>query len=179
MHAKTIALLLWLLSITVTPCQAENTDWNNPLQPAETGSPRDTLKSFIATLNESHARLMAVLTEYLASPGLYTTDEQEVAVDYALTKVQLAKRTLDLSGIPAALAEQIAAYRILQLKEILDRLDLPPMDSVPTRQRWPTRSSRAGPYRARKSPSPASIRRPARRRVPVHPGNGRQAAEFL
>ena len=130
MH-KTIALLLCLLSVTTTPCQAENNDWNNPLQPADTGSPRSTLKGFITTLNESHARLMAILKDYLAAPGLYTTDEQEAAVDYAMTKVQLAKRALDLSDLPAALADQIAAYRILQLKEILDRLELPPIDSVP------------------------------------------------
>ncbi len=128
---KTIALLVCLLSLTALPCRAENTDWNNPLQPADTGSPRNTLKGFITTLNETHARLMGVLKDYLAAPNLYTTDEQEVAVDYALNKAELAKRTLDLSEVPAALAGQIGYYRILQLKEILDRLDLPPMDSVP------------------------------------------------
>ena len=128
---KTIALLVCLLSLTALPCRAENTDWNNPLQPADTSSPRNTLKGFITTLNETHARLMGVLKNYLAAPDLYTTDEQEVAVDYALNKAELAKRTLDLSEVPAALAGQIGYYRILQLKEILDRLDLPPMDSVP------------------------------------------------
>ena len=128
---KTIALLVCLLSLTALPCRAENTDWNNPLQPADTGSPRNTLKGFITTLNATHARLMGVLKDYLAAPDLYTTDEQEVAVDYALNKAELAKRTLDLSEVPAALAGQIGYYRILQLKEILDRLDLPPMDSVP------------------------------------------------
>ena len=128
---KTIALLVCLLSLTALPCRAENTDWNNPLQPADTSSPRNTLKGFITTLNETHARLMGVLKNYLAAPDLYTTDEQEVAVDYAQNKAELAKRTLDLSEVPAALAGQIGYYRILQLKEILDRMDLPPMDSVP------------------------------------------------
>jgi len=128
---KTIALLVCLLSLTALPCRAENTDWNNPLQPADTSSPRNTLKGFITTLNETHARLMGVLKNYLAAPDLYTTDEQEAAVDYAQNKAELAKRTLDLSEVPAALAGQIGYYRILQLKEILDRLDLPPMDSVP------------------------------------------------
>jgi len=128
---KKIALLFCLLTIPVTPCLASNAEWDNPLQPADTSSPRNTLKSFISTLNETHARLMVILKDYLSAPGLYTTDEQEAAVDYAQSKAELAKRTLDLSKVPAALAVQISYYRILQLKEILDRLDLPPIDSVP------------------------------------------------
>jgi MscS family membrane protein len=52
-------------------------------------------------------------------------------VDSLLGQLELARRTLNLSELPAALAESLSMYRVLQLKEVLDRLELPAFESIP------------------------------------------------
>ena len=61
------SLVLLFSSIGVT--RAADTD--NPLTPADTSSPRATLKGFVETMNRGHALLMEIVKSYLGSSRLY------------------------------------------------------------------------------------------------------------
>jgi len=102
-----------------------------PLTPADTSSPRATFKDFIETTNQGHALLVEIVRSYLGSSRLYLSAEERMEVDRILVKLEIAKRTLNLSELPAALAQSLSVYRVLQLKEVLDRLELPAYELVP------------------------------------------------
>jgi MscS family membrane protein len=104
---------------------------HNPLQPAATSSPRATLKGFVEILNDGYARVLGTVDSYMASQRLYLSAEENRRVTRILEALERAKRTLDLSELPAALADSLSVYRALQLKEVLDRIDLPAFDSIP------------------------------------------------
>ncbi|GMQ84217.1 MAG: hypothetical protein BMS9Abin06_0987 [Gammaproteobacteria bacterium] len=104
---------------------------SNPLQPADTSSPRTTLQGFIETLNDINAQIVTVIKSYLASPRLYVSKQESEEIDRVNQQLELVIRTLDLSETPAALVVQLADTRILQLKEVLDRIDLPDFETVP------------------------------------------------
>jgi len=112
---------------------------DNPLQPARTGSPRATLQGFIGTLSDIHAQIQAVVKSYLSSSRLYVSDREAEEIERATGRLERVRRTLDLSGIPAALADQLADTRILQLKEVLDRIELPDYASIPDAEAMKTR----------------------------------------
>jgi len=103
----------------------------NPLTPADTSSPRATLRGFVESLNDGHAQLKEILKSYLSSSRLYLSAAERMEVDILMEQLELARRTLNLSELPAALAESLSMYRVLQLKEVLDRLDLPAFESIP------------------------------------------------
>ena len=109
------------------------TDVRNPLTPADTSSPRATLSGFIDAVNNGHAQLKEILKSYLGSSRLYLSAEERKEVDRLFENVALARRTLNLSELPAALmlTESFSRIRILQLKEVLDRLELPALESIP------------------------------------------------
>jgi MscS family membrane protein len=108
-------------------------DASNPLTPADTSSPRSTLSGFIATLNQGNARLGEIVKSYRSSTRLYFSDAERVEVERVRDQVELARRTLNPSELPVALTrtDSLSRNRIMQLKEVLDRLELPAFDSVP------------------------------------------------
>jgi MscS family membrane protein len=120
---------LVLLSSHISNAIAAEAD--NPLAPADTSSPRATLGDFLGTMNRGHALLMEIVKSYMGSSRLYLSAEERMEVDRIHGKLDIARRTLDLSELPAALAGTLSVYRVLQLKEVLDRLELPPLESVP------------------------------------------------
>jgi MscS family membrane protein len=122
------ALLMLLLSQLGGAFAA---DTGNPLTPADTSSPRATLKGFVETVNQSHAQLTEIVKSYFSSSRLYLSAVERTEVDLVLGKLELARRTLNLSELPAALAESLSMYRVLQLKEVLDRLEPPAFESIP------------------------------------------------
>jgi len=89
----------------------------NPLRPANTASPRDTLESFITSVNEAVQRWRA--------------NEPADAIRPAFKRFE---GTLDLSAIPRSEVDKEAVLRGLMLKEILDRIDLPPLKDVPGKE---------------------------------------------
>lgn len=86
----------------------------HPLRPAETTSPRGTLESFL-----ENAR---------AAIRLYQV--QDLGADFERARDR-ALRTLDLSQLPPAIREEQGIERLLLLLEILQRVDLPPLDEIP------------------------------------------------
>ena len=108
-------------------------DAGNPLTPADTSSPRATLSGFIATLDQARTRLKEIVKSYKSSSRLYFSDAERREVERVGDQVQLARRTLNLSELPVALTrtDSLSRNRIMQLKEVLDRLVLPAFESVP------------------------------------------------
>ena len=105
----------------------------NPLRPVDTASPRETLQDFVVTMDGIYRGTKDILQEYAASQRLYlTSDERRRRVE-VLSGAAKAIRVLDLSDIPPVLQQTVAAERAIQLKEILDRIELPSFDSVPDR----------------------------------------------
>lgn len=109
------------------------TDTHNPLEPADTSSPRATFIGFIATLNQANARLAEVVKSYRKSSRLYFSDAERAEIERVRDQVDLARRTLNLSELPVALTrtDSVSRNRIMQLKEVLDRLEPPKLDSIP------------------------------------------------
>jgi MscS family membrane protein len=106
----------------------------DPLRPVDTSSPRSTLQGFITTVDEVYLGNKDVLKEYAASDRLYLTAEERRRQFEALSLVRKAIKTLDLSDVPPVLRDTTAPERGLQLKEILDRIELPPFESIPDRE---------------------------------------------
>ena len=105
----------------------------NPLRPVDTASPRETLQDFVVTMDGIYRGTKDILQEYAASQRLYlTSDERRRRVE-VLSAAAKAIRVLDLSDIPPVLQQTVAPERAIQLKEILDRIELPSFDSVPDR----------------------------------------------
>ncbi len=121
------ALLLLLLGSTSSTEAADS----YPLRPPDTSSPRATLEGFITTTDEIYRRVNGVMEEYAASDRLYPTAEERREQLGALAEAPKAFRYLDLSGVPPVLRDTVSAERALQLKEILDRIELPPLVDIP------------------------------------------------
>ena len=87
----------------------------NPFKPADTSSPRDTLRSFLTNINIAIKNLPSGL---LDSPAGYQAYERALS-------------TLDFSTTPDGDSRVIMNRRLLMLKEILDRIELPPYSEIP------------------------------------------------
>ena len=105
-----------------------------PLEPADTSSPRNTLANLIDNIVEAHRVLQAAAREHATTPGLFKSDavlEQEAL---ALVYLNRAVGSANLSEIPPATRQFVAMEAILQLKEVLDRVPLPPIETIPDQQ---------------------------------------------
>ena len=88
-----------------------------PLAPPNTDSPRTTFKSFIDSMNKAYT---------LASSGKRYSKE----IRYHGMR---AIRCLDLSQVALSVAEDVGVESALLLKEVLDRVSLPPFEQIPDR----------------------------------------------
>jgi MscS family membrane protein len=85
----------------------------HPLAPPDMSSPRATIKTFLDTTNEAVA-------------AFKRSDKKEArALGYRAT------RCLNLESEPPALKDAIGILALLYLKEILDRIEIPPYEDIP------------------------------------------------
>jgi MscS family membrane protein len=84
----------------------------NPLEPPDRSSPRATLTTFLDSIDRTWKLYEA------RDPGF---DEP----------FRVARESLDASEIPPLVLEDFSAETALLLKEVLDRLELPPLEQVP------------------------------------------------
>ncbi|MCF8005401.1 MAG: hypothetical protein K9L32_14595, partial [Chromatiaceae bacterium] len=87
----------------------------NPLRPPDTSSPRATIASLILNLDRVY---------------LIGKDPERSGRE-TIQPLRRAVRTLDLSEVPRAFAEGVGAEVALLLKEVIDRVGLPPYASIP------------------------------------------------
>lgn len=85
-----------------------------PLRPADTASPRDTLRSFIRIFNTAVKD--------------WRNLEERPDINLSLRR---AADTLDFSELPSLRRDAAMVVHMVLLKEILDRVELPPFNEVP------------------------------------------------
>jgi MscS family membrane protein len=106
----------------------------NPLRPVDASSPRATLQGFIEMIDEAYLGMAEVLKSYEASNRLYLSSEERKRQIELLSRGTKTVQFLDTSRISPVLRDTIAVERALQLKEILDRIELPAFDAIPDRE---------------------------------------------
>ncbi len=90
------------------------TDEAFPLRAADTSSPRDTLTTF--------------LRDFRSSAEAWRSGESRDVIDRALAR---ARDTIDFSAVPALGYGAATLIDMALLSEVLDRVDLPPLDQIP------------------------------------------------
>jgi len=108
--------VIYLASAQATSLQedAEKVQDPYPLRPPDTSSPRQTLRSF---LTNADFAIRTWREGPLGSRGIRT--------------LLAAFETMDFSGMPQSESFSVQVERTLLLKELLDRLPLPPMAEIP------------------------------------------------
>ncbi len=131
MKCLAFAVLIVLLSGFSYPASSADP---SPLSPLDTSSPRATLQGFIEVVDHIYAGMTDQLEEYAKSDRLYLTSGERRKQIRILQSAPKAIRALDTSGISPVLHETIAVERVLQLKEVLDRIELPAAADIPDRE---------------------------------------------
>ncbi len=126
--------LVVLVGLLLGVSWAANAAAPNPLQPADTSSPRASLQGFIDAVDDIYLGMTDVLEEYSRSDRLYLSLAEEKKHSAVLGNAPKVIRFLDVSQIPPVLQDTVPAQRALQLKEVLDRIELPPLQDIPDRE---------------------------------------------
>ena len=103
----------------------------HPLAPPDTSSPQATIRSFIENVNEAHRIVMTANEQYLREPGLFPSASVKDQVAPGIILFERAMDCLDTSKVPPRLEQDAAIEGTILLKEILDRIDIPPYDQIP------------------------------------------------
>ncbi len=136
-----VARAIWVaLLFGVTTVANASDDY--PLRPPDTSSPRATLQGFIEGTDEIYSRMRNVMEHYAESGRLYLTSEERRQQLAALGEAPKVFRYLDLSAVPPVLRATVSTERALQLKEILDRIEIPRFADVPDRDAMARQSAK-------------------------------------
>ncbi len=103
----------------------------NPLKPPDTSSPRATLKSFLDNTNAAYSLTMAAHKENMKSGGLLTPPSIRHQQELAQRLFNRAVYCLNLQEVPDAIKKSWGIEGVLFIKEIFDRIALPPLDEIP------------------------------------------------
>ncbi len=106
----------------------------NRLKPIDNTTPRSTLNGFLDSVSRAYALVMKTNAALKADPPTMTLDQARNAEMKALHLMNRAVATLDLSKVPRAIRDDVGIESVLQLKEVIDRMMLPYLDSVPDRE---------------------------------------------
>jgi len=103
----------------------------NPLKPPDTSSPQATLISFLDAMNRSYRLLMKAHRINNETPGVFTPDSVQKMAYQAEELLRRGVYCLDLSEVPPTFKRLTGYEGALKLKEIFDRIDLPPFQQIP------------------------------------------------
>ena len=120
-----LALLLLQTSLTAAPSV------KHPLTPPDTSSPRATLRSFVDNSNKAHQLIMGSYNQVLKEPGLFPSSSSREQFKQGEIIFYRTMTSLNLSEIPLRLKVDVGIVGTLKLKEILDRIELPPDAEIP------------------------------------------------
>ncbi len=119
------------------------------LEGIDASSPRKTLEAFMKNVNDAYRIANDAEAALTASPPEIALKEAREANRRAGSLLRRAGSTLDLSRVPQAQRDDVAVEASLMLKEVLDRLVLPPIESVPDTAEVLATDTTAGPFRWR------------------------------
>jgi len=131
LRAKSLGIALALLCGLSSAAIAADV---KPLRPPDTSSPRGTIEGFIKTVDDIYVTGVDVFGEYAASDRLYLNAEERQKEASILQSIPTVVQFLDLSRIAPDIKISIGVERALQLKEILDRIDVPAPSDIPDRE---------------------------------------------
>ena len=120
-----LALLLLQTSLTAAPSV------KSPLEPPDASSPQATLSTFVEKVNRAHQLLMDSYDQYQQEGGMFPSTSVRQQFKQAEILFQQAQRTLNLSETPQRLEQTKATEGTLLLKEVLDRIEVPPYAEIP------------------------------------------------
>ena len=124
-----------LTALLIGIASAANAGDDYPLRPPDTSSPRATLQGFITTTDDIYRRMENAMEDYTEADRLYLSTEERRQQLSALREAPKVFRYLDLSGVPPVLRDIVSVERTLQLKEILDRIEVHHLPTYRTRRR--------------------------------------------
>jgi MscS family membrane protein len=105
---------------------------NALLKPPNTDSPRATLKSFIENMNLAYGMLMKAHRINLKTPGYFPSESVRQMAKKAEDFFESGVECLNLSQVPMNLKKNTGYESAIMLKEVFDRIDLPPFEGIPT-----------------------------------------------
>ena len=144
-----MAVALWVLSFLAIPAGAgetsppsptvtlrsesspAGTDKTLPLEPINTSSPRSTLEGTLKFSDDSYRTGIAIIQSYQASATRYLSEADIISIREGMRLLKSTARAFDLSTLPPAMVDESSRRFVILLKEVLDHIDLPPMESIP------------------------------------------------
>ncbi len=103
---------LLLLGLLLSPAPVSFADSVHPLEPPDRFSPRGTLETFTRSMDAAWER--------------FSRKDRSFQQPF-----RIARECLDVTAFPPEVADNLAAEHALLLKEILDRIELPPPSQIP------------------------------------------------
>ena len=129
-----LAAIILTLAMAAASFTATAQEEPFPLKPPDTTSPRSSLFNLIDNVVEAHRVLNAAALEHEATPGLFKSEEVLEQEARAEVHLRRAVGSLNLSEISPATRKFLGVEAALQLKEVLDRVQLPPTEAIPDKQ---------------------------------------------
>ncbi|MBS0638895.1 MAG: mechanosensitive ion channel family protein [Proteobacteria bacterium] len=120
-----------LVLLAIFPATSLGAEHHNPLAVPDLTSPRNAMESFLSRSDRLYTRWADLLTDYLDSGNYYLSPAQHRAMLRILDDGPHIARVLDLSSVPPVLKQTLGRERILQFREILDRIPLPDPADIP------------------------------------------------
>ena len=103
----------------------------NPIAPPPTQSPRATYDAFLRNTDDAHALILEAYQKSQSEGGLWASPEVLDLSQQAKDALERAIRTLDLQNFSQVNRASKSVELTLMLREILDRVELPNIDSIP------------------------------------------------
>ncbi len=125
------AFIVCALVIGQSVAWSNESEIQNPIAPPPTSSPRETLTAFLDNTNEAYERIMSAQADTQNAPGLGHPESALAEAQAAEEALERAIETLNLSEIEDAVRDEVGLEMVLKLKEVLDRLELPALSTVP------------------------------------------------
>jgi len=104
---------------------------NALLKPPNTASPRATLQSFIENMNLAYGMLMKAHRTNLKTPGYFPSESVRQMAKQAQEFFESSVECLNLSQVPKKLKKSAGYEGAIMLKEVFDRIELPPFEKIP------------------------------------------------
>ena len=101
------------------------------LKPIDNSSPQALLQSFMKNVNEAYALVMETDKALKQKPPVISLEEAKQAEIVANNLLETAMMSLDLTRVPKNIRDDIGIESVLLLKEIIDRITLPPLEMIP------------------------------------------------
>lgn len=105
-----------------------------PYAQADTSSPRATLGTMLDGIEHNLGNDQKAFLSYIKSDRLYYNEEENSLVAQNEQSFLRGLETMDLSGLSSGFIGTLAVEKIVLLVDVLSRVDIPPLNEVPTHE---------------------------------------------